>query len=391
LVEEAIAQAFDARPETVRQAHLLLGDIAETAKLAWERKLDQASLVPFRPVKVMLASPEPTAEEVWNRVKEAHAGRGLPTEGAGFQVWIEDKYDGIRCQMHKVGTRVALYSRDSKEITATFPDLADSLRTLPADCILDGEIVAMRGDQILPFSELQRRLGRREEDLFMREDVPAKLVIFDLLWLNAETRLTLPLKERRLILETLQPLPDSIRLARITRAPSAEAIEETFAAARRRDNEGLMIKDPESPYTPGRRGLAWLKLKKPFASLDCVVVGAEYGHGRRSKVLSDYTFAVRDEVAGRLKVIGKAYSGLTDAEIDRLTSHFLSTATRQHGRFFEVPPDTVLEVAFDRIQSSTRHESGLALRFPRIIRLRADKTAQEIDTLQTARRLAGLR
>ena len=148
-----------------------------------------------------------------------------------------------------------------------------------------------------------------------------------------------------------------------------------------------MVKDPQSLYSPGRRGLAWLKLKKAFATLDCVVIGAEYGHGKRSQVLSDYTFAVRDEHTGDLKTIGKAYTGLTDAEIDQLTAHFLTTARRQHGRYFEVPPDTVLEIAFDRLQRSDRHSSGLAMRFPRIERIRTDKTLHDIDTVQTARDL----
>jgi DNA ligase-1 len=149
-----------------------------------------------------------------------------------------------------------------------------------------------------------------------------------------------------------------------------------------------MIKDPASIYTPGRRGLAWLKLKKAFATLDCVVVGAEYGHGKRNKVLSDYTFAVRDEQTGELKIIGKAYTGLTDAEIAHLTQHFLGTAIRQHGRYFEVMPDTVLEIAFDKIQRSHRHDSGLAMRFPRIVRIRTDKSVAEIDTLAAAQALA---
>src|SRR5262249_58440032 len=171
-----------------------------------------------------------------------------------------------------------------------------------------------------------------------------------------------PLTERRRLLEGFLPLPSSLRLAHITEAASVNEIEDAFSAARARGNEGLMIKDPASVYTPGRRGLAWLKLKKAFATLDCVVVGAEYGHGKRNQVLSDYTFAVRDERDGELKTIGKAYSGLTDLEIAQLTRHFLDKAIRQHGRFFEVEPDTVLEIAFDRIQPSDRHTSGLALR-----------------------------
>jgi DNA ligase-1 len=384
LVEDAVVTAYARPPEEVRQANLLLGDIGETAKLAAADKLRDATLVPFRPIKFMLASPEETAALIWERVQSTNS------EGTVHPVWLEDKYDGIRCQLHKVGKRVALYSRDLKEITSTFLELADSAAAMPSDFILDGEIVAMRGDEALPFAELQKRLGRKQGDLFMREEVPIKYVAFDLLWLDASSYLQRSLRERRKSLESLAPMPECFRLARITEANSPEQIEGAFDAARSRNNEGLMIKDPLSLYTPGRRGLAWLKLKKAFATLDCVVIGAEYGHGKRNKVLSDYTFAVRDERTGELRTIGKAYSGLTDAEIAELTNHFLTTAVSQYGRYFEVKPDTVLEIAFDKIQPSDRHSSGLALRFPRILRIRTDKSASEIDTLANARKLAGL-
>jgi DNA ligase-1 len=377
LVEEAIALAFSQPPEEVRQANLLLGDVGETARLAAEQRLAHATLVPFRPVKFMLASPEPTAAAVWER------------RPAGPEpVWVEDKYDGIRCQLHKVGERVELYSRDLKPITVSFLELADAARKLARNVVFDGEIVAMRGEQVLPFAELQKRLGRRGDDLFLRHEVPVQFMIFDLLWREGESLLQCPLKTRREVLEAQAPLPAGLRLARITRAGSVSDLEVAFAAARRRGNEGLLSKDPDSLYAPGRRGLAWLKLKQPLAALDCVVVGVEYGHGKRNKVLSDYTFAVRDEPTGELKTIGKAYTGLTDAEIAERTQHFLKVALSRHGRYFEVPPDTVIEVAFDRIAPSTRHNSGLALRFPRIIRLRWDKTVSDIDTLQTARNLA---
>lgn len=396
LVEDAVAVAFSKTAEEIRQTNLLLGDIGETARLAAENKLTTASLAPFRPIKLMLASPEQTAADVWERVQSSAGVPPAVSEGGqGRQdvcvttVWLEDKYDGIRCQLHKVRERVALYSRDLKDITSTFPEIADAARRVPEDFIFDGEVVAMRGEEVLPFGELQKRLGRREADLFMHEEIPIQFVAFDLLWLNGESLLNRPLRERRQKIESLS-LPARFRLARITEAKSIDEIETAFSAARSRGNEGLMIKEPASVYAPGRRGLAWLKLKKAFATLDCVVVGAEYGHGKRNKVLSDYTFAVRDDEAGELKIIGKAYSGLTDAEIAELTAHFLSTAIRQHGRYFEVPPDTVLEIAFDKIQPSNRHASGLAMRFPRIVRIRTDKTANEIDTLATARKLAGL-
>jgi DNA ligase-1 len=405
LVEEAIAAAFARPAEEVRRANLLLGDVGKTAVLAAENRLGATELVPFRPVKFMLASPEETAAGVFERVQES-ARTQLPipenkssdepqmppnsdaTEASEpHAAWVEDKYDGIRCQFHKVDRRVALYSRDLKEITPTFLELADSAREMSQDFILDGEIVAMRGEEVLPFAELQKRLGRRAGDLFMREEVPISLMAFDCLWLDGASLLDKPLRERRAALEALGPLPDCLRLARVTKVRSAVDIEQAFTGARARGNEGLMIKDPESPYTPGRRGLAWLKLKKALATLDCVVIGAEYGHGKRNKVLSDYTFAVRDERSGELKTIGKAYTGLTDAEIGTLTEHFLKTAIRRHGRYFEVPPDIVLEIAFDRLQLSDRHSSGMAMRFPRIVRIRSDKSVAEIDTVESAIKL----
>jgi DNA ligase-1 len=386
LVEEAIARAFDRPVEQVRQANLLLGDIGETARLAKMNELANVGILPFRPVKCMLASPEESPTTIWDRMQVDHHERNAETS-LPATVWLEDKYDGIRCQLHKVGDRVALYSRDLKEVTATFPDVADAARNLPGDFILDGEILAMRDDRALPFADLQKRLGRKQADLFMQEQVPIKYIAFDLLWSNGQNFLNHSLKERREQLESLSALPGSFRLARITQANSIDDIANAFDQARGRNNEGLMVKDPASLYMPGRRGLAWLKLKMAFATLDCVVVGAEYGHGKRKAVLSDYTFAVRDDQAGELKTIGKAYSGLTDVEIAQLTKHFLGHVIRQQGRYHEVEPDTVLEIAFDRIQPSDRHSSGLALRFPRILRIRTDKSPGEIDTVASARKL----
>jgi DNA ligase-1 len=182
-------------------------------------------------------------------------------------------------------------------------------------------------------------------------------------------------------------MPKQFQRVEIFPARSADEIEAAFRMARRRLNEGLMIKDPESQYTPGRRGLSWFKLKKELATLDVVVVAAELGHGKRNHVLSDYTFAVRDDESGQLLPIGKAYSGLTDVEIAELTEHFRRNVINDRGRYLEVKPNIVLEIAFDSIQPSTRHASGLALRFPRIKAIRRDKTVDAIDTLSYARKL----
>jgi DNA ligase-1 len=383
LVEEALARAFDVALDDLKEAHMLLGDIGQTALLAARRELDRAELTLFRPIKCMLASPEPTAEAIWARF-----ARDAPNESV---VYVEDKFDGIRAQLHRSAERVELFSRDLRRVTEQFDEIADQARSLGEDVILDGEIMAFEHGKKLTFFDLQKRLGRKSEsaDLFATPsaDVPVVFVAFDLLWLNGRSLLKAPLRERRERLRGLT-MPAQLQIANVSPARSAEEIESAFQRARRRLNEGLMIKDPESRYTPGRRGLSWFKLKKELATLDVVVVAAELGHGKRNHVLSDYTFAVRDQESGKLLPIGKAYSGLTDIEIAELTEHFRQNTLNDRGRYLEVKPDTVLEIAFDSIQPSTRHASGLALRFPRIKAIRRDKTPDAIDTLAYARKLA---
>jgi len=257
--------------------------------------------------------------------------------------------------------------------------------------IVDGEIIAFEKGRRLNFFDLQKRLGRKRDGPGLFEaavaDVPVVFIIFDLLWLRGCSLLKTPLRERRDLLGDLQ-LPPQFQTAEVVPAHSAAEIEQIFQQARRRLNEGLMIKDPQSFYLPGARGMFWFKLKKELATLDVVVVAVELGHGKRNHVLSDYTFAVRNEATGELLPIGKAYSGLTDAEIAELTEHFRQNTMVDHGRYREVKPDVVLEVAFNSIQPSTRHASGLALRFPRIKAIRRDKDVDSIDTLEYARELA---
>ena len=400
LVEEAIAAAFDAPADDVREANMLLGNIGEAAQLAARSALEQATLQPFRPIKCMLASPEPTAASAWNRIAESNEpqptsdslgsreGEAPAGEQPAARHWTEDKFDGIRAHLHIGEGRVEIFTRDLRPVTEQFADLVRTAQQLPLRAILDGEILAFEAGRKLTFFDLQKRLGRKTtDDLFLGgSHVPVVYKAFDLLHLDGVSLLKKSLAERRRLLETL-PLPPGLELAPIHRVHSVTQIEDAFRAARTRGNEGLMIKDSCSSYTPGRRGLAWLKLKKELATLDVVVVGAETGHGKRSDVLSDYTFAVRDDATGALLTIGKAYSGLTDEEIENLTEHFESTTLVNHGRYREVKPDTVLEIAFDSVQPSTRHSSGLALRFPRIKAIRRDKSPAEIDTLSYARSL----
>jgi DNA ligase-1 len=390
LVEQAIAKAFDAPLDDVKEANMLLGDIGATALLASRDELQLAELSIFRPIKSMLASPEPTAEAIWERFVEA---KQSAADTAATTVFVEDKFDGIRAQLHRNAERVDIFSRDLKRITDQFPELAERARKFERDIILDGEIVAFEQGRKLTFFDLQKRLGRKSEgaDLFANaSDVPVAFIAFDLLWLDGRSLLKAPLRERRELLRNIK-FPPQFQIANVYPAASAAEIDKIFEQARKRSNEGLMIKDPESFYSPGRRGMFWFKLKKELATLDVVVVAAELGHGKRNKVLSDYTFAVRDETSGELLPIGKAYSGLTDVEIAELTEHFKQNTIIDHGRYREVKPDIVLEVAFDSIQPSSRHASGLALRFPRIKAIRRDKNVDAIDTLAYAQQLANER
>jgi len=378
LVEEAIAAAFEASSEEVRVANMLTGDIGHAATLASRRRLREAGLIPFRPVRCMLASPEQNAEDVWQRMSGADQFPG--------QVWLEDKMDGIRAQLHRVGGRIEIFSRDLRPVGETFPELTEAAGELAHDVILDGEVLAYDGERPMPFFELQKRLGRRQRDLFLGSEVPVYFMAFDLLWVDGRSLLREPLETRRRELEKVSG-KDRIRSLPVHHAADAAAIDEAFRLARERGNEGLIAKDPLSTYTPGRRGLAWVKLKKEFGTLDVVIVAAEYGHGKRKDVLSDYTFAVSDPTTNSLQTIGKAYSGLTDAEIADLTRELLGIVTGKQGRKLLVDPRIVLEIAFDSIQESKRHTSGLALRFPRIKAIRRDKGPDEIDTVVNARRM----
>jgi DNA ligase 1 len=382
LLESAVAQAFDRPLADVKRAGQLVGDIGATAILARDDRLAEAAPEVFHPIKPMLASPAEDAAEILRRL--------------GPTVWVEDKYDGIRAQLHRSGDAVRIYSRDLNDVSGGYPEVVAGAVELGWDGILDGELLAWRDGTVLPFLALQTRLGRKAPSAAILAEVPVIYVAWDALALSArgrppESLLELPLSERRRRLEGLDlPLAGTggaFALSRLSTVESIDALEVEFAAARARRNEGLMVKDPRSPYTPGRRGLGWLKMKKALATIDCVVVGVEVGHGKRHGVLSDYTFAVRDEPNDRLVTIGKAYTGLTDAEIAEMTRWFEDHTIARHGRYREVEPTVVVEVAFDVIMRSSRHRSGFALRFPRIARLRTDKSPREIDTLATVERL----
>lgn len=377
LLEDAIARAFGRPREAVGRARMLGGDIGVVAVQARADRLGDARFAHFAPIGMMLATPVQDLEEIERRFPAPYV--------------VEDKYDGVRAQVHKAGDRVELYSRTFDRVTGRFAELVPALAAIPGSVVLDAEILAFDPTgQAVPFVRFQRRLGRKAADDALREALPASLVIFDILERDGVPLLDLPLAERSAVLREL-PITAPLQLAR-SRAFAESgpalvaALDAEFTAARERGNEGLMVKDPRSPYRPGRRGMEWLKVKRALRTLDVVVTAVEWGHGKRRAVLSDYTFAVRDGDLHRN--VGKAYSGLTDAEIADRTEHFKTHTIREVGRTRLVEHDTVIEVAFDAVQPSARHASGYALRFPRIVRLRPDKPVADIDTLETVRAIA---
>ena len=369
LLLPAIAAAFGRAAGAVRQAALHIADPGEVAVRARTGALEHVSLAPGHPFRFMLASPvESPAEAFGDRART---------------LWVEDKYDGIRVQAHRAGGGVIILSRTLDDVTAAFPEVPPALASRAGTYILDGEIVAWRDARALPFGRLQQRLQRRNPGALL-DEVPVVLVAFDLVHLDGRDLLGVPLAERRALLEALR-LPPPVRLSTGSAATTPDELAKRFAEARAAGNEGIVMKRPDAPYQPGRRGRLWIKWKPGVGTLDVVVVAAEYGHGKRAGVLSDYTFAVRDGAG--LATIGKAYSGLTDAEIKELTAWFLAHTREDRGFMRIVEPAVVLEVAFDAITRSDRHDSGFALRFPRIARIRSDKPAEEINTLDDVREL----
>jgi DNA ligase-1 len=404
LVEEAIAEAYGSETAAVRRAVMLQGDLSAVVALAAEGQLARASMRLFHPLGFMLASPVASVEKAIERFREETGTTDAPLR----RVILEDKYDGIRAQLHcgdpDQPGRVELFSRNREDIGASFPELREAFAQFDEPIILDGEILAWnaRENRAFPFATLQQRLGRKQVSSEMLEQTPVIYMAFDVLY-RGELLLERALDERRIQLEALiarhapstamtsprkqallfqtsmMPAFPRIQLAPAVHLQNAAQIERAYAEARERGNEGVMLKDFATPYQPGRRGLAWLKLKRELATLDVVVTGVEFGHGKRAGVLSDYTFAVRD--GDTLRNVGKAYSGLTDAEIAELTEFFYQHTVENYGGFRTVEPLKVLEVAFNNVMRSERHNSGFALRFPRILRIRDDKPVSEIDTL----------
>jgi DNA ligase 1 len=384
LVEIAISKVFKQDIKDVRESILVSGDISKVVLLAKRNLLHTALIKPLTPISYMLADVMFTADEITNYYQEP--------------LICEFKYDGIRAQMHKSGQQIRLFSRKLSEITNAFPELANGAMNVKLlsstllsdiDFILDGEVIAFQNGKPLHFQELQERLHKKNLTEQIMTKTPLLYVVFDIMYFNGESLIKKSIRERKEILSNIS-FKDPIINSIYKLVNSEEEIMAMFNKSRDIGHEGLVLKDPDSHYHPGKRGRYWVKLKKEPDTIDAVIVIAEYGHGKRAGVLSDYTFAVRDadnNSVSKLRTIGKAYSGLTDDEILETTKTLQSIIIKDEGTRITVKPEIVLEVAFDSIQKSNRHDSGFALRFPRIKNIREDKNVSDIDSLQNVKRI----
>jgi DNA ligase-1 len=376
LMEQAVAKAFDVPLVTVQKASMTLGDIGEvatTAKKEGINALSEVSFKVFRPVKLMLAQ---TASDVAEALAE-HAGKTA----------FEYKYDGARVQIHKQNGIARIFSRRLTNVTQSLPETVESVQTnvQAYEAILEGEVVAVdETDTPIPFQHLMRRFKRVHEVFDIAEKIPVKLYLFDILYVNGKSLVPLPYTQRRAVLaENAGTIPLTMQLI----TDEGRTAEKFLQASIDAGHEGLMAKRLDSPYTPGKRGKNWLKIKPVLEPLDLVIVAAEYGYGRRHNWLSDYYLAAKDPVAGEYLVVGKTFKGLTDPEFMEMTERLKEIAIREERNRVVVLPRVVVEVAYNEIQRSPKYKSKMALRFARITRIREDKGAEDADTINHVRQI----
>jgi len=375
IVLDAIALASGAEKKVVRRANMLCGDLGEVAVTALrdgEPGLQRIHPHLFRPLKPMLAHTAKDLAEAF----EYHKGN----------IALEYKLDGARVQIHKDNTKIKIYTRNLSEVTKSLPEIVEEVRNeMRANrAILEGEVIAVDAEgRPLPFQHLMRRFRRVHKIAETAHQVPVELHLFDILYREGESLVDLPYRERWQILRQAKGGMRAVR----REIPPDTSEGEAFAQQAYRDgHEGLIAKHLDSPYRPGVRGKGWLKIKH-IISLDLVIVAADWGYGRRHGWLSNYHLAARDEDEGTFLEVGKTFKGLTDAEFQEMTKRLLALETHRRGGTVFVEPSVVVEVLFNEIQASSQYESGLALRFARISRLREDKAPAEADTIQTMRQI----
>ena len=372
---DSIAEASGAKKTLVRRANMFLGDLGEVALLALmegQAGLERVRPQLFRPLKPMLAQPARDLAEAF----EYHKG----------EIALEYKLDGARVQIHKDGSAVKIFTRNLSQVTSSLPEIVDEVGsyTQAEQAILEGEVIAVDGKgRPLPFQHLMRRFRRVHNVEEMAQQVPVQLFLFDVLFRDGEALVDRPYDERWRILQQIK----GAMIAAARSIPLNLAEGEDFAQqAYRGGHEGVMVKHLLSPYRPGVRGKSWLKVKHTL-SLDLVIVAADWGYGRRHGWLSNYHLAARDEETDVFLEVGKTFKGLTDEEFESMTQTLLALETHRTGGTVYVEPGVVVEVLFNELQDSPQYESGLALRFARISRLREDKRPRDVDTLQTLRTL----
>ncbi|UCE09922.1 MAG: ATP-dependent DNA ligase [Candidatus Thorarchaeota archaeon] len=376
IVAEAIAKASGLDPTLVRRAWQLLGDLGEVAQIAMvdgESGLSQISIRLMRPVKPMLAAPQ-----------EVDALEELVRSG---EFALELKLDGARVQIHKDERDVRIFSRRLLEVTESLPEIVELVQEefTCKQCVLDGEVVPIDDEgRPYPFQVVMRRFGRVQDVEVSSEEVQLSLHIFDVLFLDGKSLVDEPNERRRKILEGITP--SGLLIERLE-PKGLEKATEFFERSRELGHEGLVAKRTDSPYLPGVRGKNWFKIKHTLETVDLMVIAVEWGHGRRSKWLSDYHLAVWDEDSGEYAMVGKTFKGLTDKELEEMTRRFLSLKTGENRHIVQVQPAVVVEVLASEIQTSPTYKSGMALRFARIVRIRDDKGPSDVMKLEELKRM----
>ena len=376
LMEQAVAKAFDVPVQKVQHASMVLGDIGEAAATLKTQGLDgleKADFRIFRPVKLMLAQTAQTVAEALT----AQGGKAA----------FEFKYDGARVQIHKQNGEVQIFSRRLSNVTESLPEIVEIIKQNIAapSVIVEGEVVALDSSGFpIAFQHLMRRFKRKRNVTNMVQQIPLTLYLFDVLYFNNESLITKPYTERRKILEENA---EKISLSKQIITNEQKEAECFLKEATVAGHEGLMAKKLDSPYTPGRRGKKWLKIKTVLETLDLVITAAEYGYGRRKGWLSDYYLAARDPETGEFLELGKTFKGLTDAEILEMTKQLKASAVEQGRHRVVVTPKIVVEVTYNEIQRSPKYHSQMALRFARITRIRDDKTPEEASTINQVKEI----
>ena len=376
LMEQAVSKAFQIPLEIVQKTCMTIGDIGEVAAIAktqGKEELLKIGFRVFRPVKLMLA-------QMANDVVEA-------LEEHGGKTAFEYKLDGARVQIHKCGGDVRIFSRRLTDVTKSLPEIVEKVQknVKAEEVILEGEVIAVDSSgHPVPFQHLMRRFKRVHAIEDVIEKIPVKLYLFDVLYLNGESLISVSYVQRRQILA--ENIGELLLTKRLVTAKVEEA-EQFLKEAMEAGHEGLVAKKLDSGYTPGIRGKRWLKIKPVLEPLDLVIVAAEYGYGRRHEWLSDYYLAARDAETGEFLMVGKTFKGLTDAEIIEMTRRLKELAIKEEHRRVIVIPKMVVEVLYNEIQKSPKYKCGMALRFARINRIREDKTPEEADTIQMVREI----